>query len=372
MVALERWPRDGVPRNPAAWIIDHRPQPGHRPAAARAPARARSSARAGRAGTRRGRRGRRGRERHPRRPAAADLHLLPPGAGARGAGGADAAHRSAACPRPRSRARSWWPSRRWRSAWSAPSARSATPASPTRCRADRELPERLERGAGRALPDLQRGLRGHRAATRSSAASCATRRSGSRACSRDADAATSPRSLGLLALMLLHHSRRDARVGRRRRARAARGPGPLPLGPRRDRRGRGAASSGRARGRPARTGAGRDRRRARVAPTSTDWPRIAALYELLAASRRRPVVELNRAVAVAMADGPGSAGSPLVDELERAATSTATTCSTPPGPTCCAAWAGATRPRPPTARALELAGEPGRAALPRAAAGRAG
>ncbi|MEV5008006.1 sigma-70 family RNA polymerase sigma factor [Streptomyces sp. NPDC056159] len=39
----------------------------------------------------------------------------------------------------------------------------------------------------------------------------------------------------------------------------------------------------------------------------TDWPRIAALYGLLAARSPSPVVELNRAVAVSMAEGPAPA-----------------------------------------------------------------
>ena len=58
----------------------------------------------------------------------------------------------------------------------------------------------------------------------------------------------------------------------------------------------------------------------------TDWPQIAALYAELARLPPSPVVELNRAVAVAMADGP-AAGLPLVDAPggpRRA--STATTC----------------------------------------------
>ena len=38
----------------------------------------------------------------------------------------------------------------------------------------------------------------------------------------------------------------------------------------------------------------------------TDWPRIAALYDELAQLAPSPVVELNRAVAVAMADGPAA------------------------------------------------------------------
>jgi RNA polymerase sigma-70 factor (ECF subfamily) len=53
--------------------------------------------------------------------------------------------------------------------------------------------------------------------------------------------------------------------------------------------------------------------RARTA-AETDWPRIAALYDALAQLAPSPVVELNRAVAVAMAFGP-AAGLELVDAL---------------------------------------------------------
>jgi RNA polymerase sigma factor (sigma-70 family) len=53
--------------------------------------------------------------------------------------------------------------------------------------------------------------------------------------------------------------------------------------------------------------------RARTAD-ETDWPRIVALYEELAQLTASPVVELNRAVAVAMASGP-AAGLALVDAL---------------------------------------------------------
>jgi RNA polymerase sigma-70 factor, ECF subfamily len=49
-------------------------------------------------------------------------------------------------------------------------------------------------------------------------------------------------------------------------------------------------------------------------PEQTDWPAIAALYAELSALSRSPVVELNRAVAVAMADGP-AAGLEVVDSL---------------------------------------------------------
>jgi RNA polymerase sigma-70 factor (ECF subfamily) len=53
-----------------------------------------------------------------------------------------------------------------------------------------------------------------------------------------------------------------------------------------------------------------------VAPTAraTDWPRIVRLYRYLADMTGSPVVELNRAVAVGMADGP-AAGLALVQRL---------------------------------------------------------
>src|SRR5256712_1957402 len=46
----------------------------------------------------------------------------------------------------------------------------------------------------------------------------------------------------------------------------------------------------------------------------TDWPRIVALYEVLAQVTPSPIVELNRAVAVAMAYGPAT-GLELIDTL---------------------------------------------------------
>jgi len=52
-----------------------------------------------------------------------------------------------------------------------------------------------------------------------------------------------------------------------------------------------------------------------AAPQETDWAQIAALYEQLAWFLPTPVVELNHAVAVGMAQGP-AAGLPLVAALE--------------------------------------------------------
>jgi RNA polymerase sigma-70 factor, ECF subfamily len=47
----------------------------------------------------------------------------------------------------------------------------------------------------------------------------------------------------------------------------------------------------------------------------TDWPQIAALYTELLRFEPTPVVELNRAVAVAMAEGP-ERGLALIDEVD--------------------------------------------------------
>jgi RNA polymerase sigma-70 factor, ECF subfamily len=49
-------------------------------------------------------------------------------------------------------------------------------------------------------------------------------------------------------------------------------------------------------------------------PQETDWPRIVGLYQELARLTPSPVVELNRAVAVAMASGP-AAGLEIIDAL---------------------------------------------------------
>ena len=49
-------------------------------------------------------------------------------------------------------------------------------------------------------------------------------------------------------------------------------------------------------------------------PGATDWARIVGLYDLLARADPSPVVELNRAVAVAMRDGP-AAGLTLIDGI---------------------------------------------------------
>ena len=128
-----------------------------------------------------------------------------------------------------------------------------------------------------------------------------------------------PETMGLLALMLLQDSRRAARTSD--------SGAPVPLAEQdRDRWNRAAIEEspphpglhpgpGAA---PDRIGSqSTDRRPAtpRAAqPEDTDWAAIAGLYAELAAFTPSPVVELNRAVAVAMADGP-AAGLAIADDL---------------------------------------------------------
>jgi len=126
-----------------------------------------------------------------------------------------------------------------------------------------------------------------------------------------------PEALGLLALMLLQHSRRDARTS---------AGGELVLLEDQDRarwdhpmidEGLAVLERAMALGRP-----GPYQVQAAIAalhtqaprPEDTDWPQIAALYGSLLRMSPSPVVALNRAVAVAMADGP-QAGLALVSAL---------------------------------------------------------
>jgi RNA polymerase sigma-70 factor (ECF subfamily) len=126
-----------------------------------------------------------------------------------------------------------------------------------------------------------------------------------------------PEAAGLLALMLLQHSRRRARIDDENELVALED---------QDR-----ARWDRAEIDEAATLLGEALARGRVGPyqlqaaiaachadapdaAGTDWVEIAALYKRLAKVMPSPVVELNRAVAVAMADGP-AAGLVLVEAL---------------------------------------------------------
>jgi RNA polymerase sigma-70 factor (ECF subfamily) len=126
-----------------------------------------------------------------------------------------------------------------------------------------------------------------------------------------------PEAIGLLALMLLHESRREARASPK---------GDLILLEDQDRllwnrdqitEGialvRGALASGRF---------GQYTLQATIAAVhavapnfaATDWAQIVTLYDRLAGMAPSPIVEMNRAVAVAMRDGP-AAGLALIDAI---------------------------------------------------------
>jgi RNA polymerase sigma-70 factor (ECF subfamily) len=126
-----------------------------------------------------------------------------------------------------------------------------------------------------------------------------------------------PETTGLLALILLQHSRRDARAS---------SDGGLVLLEQQDRarwdhemidEGLALLDDALAAGRagPYQVQASIAALHARAPrPEDTDWPQIAALYGALERMTPTPVVALNHAVALAMADGP-ERGLPLVDAL---------------------------------------------------------
>jgi len=128
-----------------------------------------------------------------------------------------------------------------------------------------------------------------------------------------------PESLGLLALMLLHESRREARTDEH---------GDLVLLDDQDRslwdqelirEGQELVQRALTPPVPAFTVVGPYTLQAAISavhatPGDTDWRRIVALYDLLLRADPSPIVQLNRAVAVAMRDG-AAAGVPLIEGL---------------------------------------------------------
>jgi RNA polymerase sigma-70 factor (ECF subfamily) len=126
-----------------------------------------------------------------------------------------------------------------------------------------------------------------------------------------------PEAIGLLGLMLLHESRRAAR---------ATPEGELILLPDQDRSGwdKGMIAEGSAlverallsrRFGPYTLQAAIAAVHAEAASAdATDWPQIVGLYDVLLRAAPSPIVELNRATAVAMRDGPG-AGLTLIDAI---------------------------------------------------------
>jgi RNA polymerase sigma-70 factor (ECF subfamily) len=115
---------------------------------------------------------------------------------------------------------------------------------------------------------------------------------------------------GLLALMLLHHARRDARVDAE---------GRLVLLEDQDRDLWHADEIAEGRALAATAPPDRYGLQAAIAVENVaaepDWPRVTRLYEQLARLDPSPVIELNRAVAVAMSRGP-EAGLAVIDAVE--------------------------------------------------------
>ena len=72
---------------------------------------------------------------------------------------------------------------------------------------------------------------------------------------------------------------------------------------------------------------------------TTDWPKIVRLYDLLGRAWPSPVVALNRAVAVAMADGPAAAWPSWTTWSATAGWPATGTCP-PPGQICSAGGPG--------------------------------
>ena len=125
-----------------------------------------------------------------------------------------------------------------------------------------------------------------------------------------------PEAIGLLALMLLHDSRRAARSGE---------DGSLVLFEDQDRSLWDSAQAKEGRRLAARAFAGGEvgayaiqaaiaAEHAAALGRDIDWGRVAALYDALARAQPSPVVALNRAVAIGMRDGP-EAGVKLIDAL---------------------------------------------------------
>jgi len=126
-----------------------------------------------------------------------------------------------------------------------------------------------------------------------------------------------PEALGLLGLMLLHESRRAARssasgelVLLEDQDRALWDRGLITEGTRLVER----ALSSRRVGPYAIQAAISAVHAEAPAPAATDWAEIVGLYDVLSRADGSPVIELNRAVAVAMRDGP-AAGLALIDAI---------------------------------------------------------
>jgi predicted RNA polymerase sigma factor len=126
-----------------------------------------------------------------------------------------------------------------------------------------------------------------------------------------------PEALGLTALMLLHDSRREARVDANCELVLLEDQDRARWNKEEIREGAQLVQRALRRGNPGpytlQAAIAAEHARARTA-AETDWPAIRRLYDQLLLVYPSPVVELNRAVAVAMAEGPAH-GIALIDAI---------------------------------------------------------
>ena len=217
-------------------LADHgRAQPRHRPAAPRR-SRGRQAPGGSGAAPAGNRRAGTGTTRHRRRPAPADVHLLPPGAAAGGAGGPHPAHPGGLTTAEIARAFLVARGRRWPSGWSGPRQRSATRASLTGCHRRSCCPS-ARRACWRCCTcSYNEGYAATAGADLVRQGLCAEAIRLARVLVELMP--DEPEALALLALMLFQR-RPPGQPGRRRgRPGAPRGPGPHAWDRARDRRGR--------------------------------------------------------------------------------------------------------------------------------------
>ena len=318
--ALERWPETGIPDNPGAWLMATREEPRHRPP----PARPDAGAQARRARSRRYHWSPERRSPISRLPSTRMWATTCCGSFSSPATPCSRRRRarrsrsdsSGGSRQTKSRGPSWFRSRRLPSGSSGRSERLPRRTCPSRFRAARSLARACHRCSRSSTSSSTKDTPPRVATTGCGWTSARTRCGLGRILAGlvpdDAEVH------GLVALMELQASRARARVG-------PSGEPILLLDQDRSRwdhllvhRGLAALARAEALCRPLglytlQAAIAACHARARTAD-ETDWQRIVALYDALVELTHSPVVELNRAVAVAMAFGP-AAGLELVDAL---------------------------------------------------------